>query len=62
MHQLMTSENTLRTSEEYIPRDDASEVARLTALGGFGQVLFEEDVESLHSDLAELGLHVNTND
>lgn len=63
MQQIMmtNSAESLRTSEDYIPRDDASEAARLTSLGGFGQVLYEQDEESLAQDLAGLGLYVNPN-
>ena len=56
------STNSSGIFSQTIARDDETEAARLVALGGFGQTLFEEDAQSFHEDLAGLGLYVNTDD
>lgn len=58
----MTSKNSSEvfSNPDYTPRDDMSEAERLVALGGFGQVAYEEDAASFHEHLAGLGIYVDT--
>lgn len=52
----MQTSSTIQSNDEYIPRDDESEAARLADASGVGEVSYLDDTDTIQYSMLDFGM------